>query len=75
MIKRKKRKKTPKKNKNGKLNLNDLDKDKFVKKDEFDHKKYQEKTLKHTKDVLENIKKNVSNYIFEEELKKMSKYK
>ena len=26
--------------------------------------------MKYTKDVLENIKKNVSNYIFEEELKK-----
>ena len=59
-----------KKNKNGKLNLNDLDRDNFKKKDEFDPKKYQEKTINHTKDVLENIKKNVSNYLFEEELKK-----
>ena len=68
--KKKKKKNFKKKNKNGKLNLNDLDKDKYVKKDEFDPQKYQEKTFKHTKDVLENIKKNVSNYIFEEELKK-----
>ena len=66
----KKRKKKNNKKKNKKLNLNDLDKENFKKKDEFDPQKYQEKTFKHTKDVLENIKKNVSNYIFEEELKK-----
>jgi len=53
--------------------LNDLDRENFVKKDEFDPQKYQEKTFKHTKDVLENIKKNVSNYLFEEELKKNEK--
>ena len=65
-----KRKKKKKKNKKEKLNLNDFDRENFVKNDVFDPQKYQEKTFKHTKDVLENIKKNVSNYIFEEELKK-----
>ena len=68
--KKRRKKNYKKKNKNGKLNLNDLDRDNFKKKDEFDPKKYQEKTINHTKDVLENIKKNVSNYLFEEELKK-----
>ena len=62
--------KKKKKNKKEKLNLNDFDRENFVKNDVFDPQKYQEKTFKHTKDVLENIKKNVSNYIFEEELKK-----
>ena len=66
----KKKKKKNKKKNNKKLNLNDFDKENFKKKDEFDPQKYQEKTFKHTKDVLENIKKNVGNYIFEEELKK-----
>ena len=65
-----KKRKKKKKKKNGKLNLNDYDKDKFIKKEEFNPQKYQEDTFKHTKDVLENIKKNVSNYMFEEELKK-----
>ena len=68
--KKKRKKNYKKKNKNGKLNLNDLDKENFKKKDEFDPQKYQDKTMKYTKDVLENIKKNVSNYLFEEELKK-----
>ncbi len=67
--KKRRRKKNKKKNKNVKLNLNELDKEK-KKKDEFDPQKYQDKTFQHTKDVLENIKKNVSNYLFEEELKK-----
>ena len=67
--KKRRRKKNKKKNKNAKLNLNELDKEK-KKKDEFDPQKYQDKTFQHTKDVLENIKKNVSNYLFEEELKK-----
>jgi hypothetical protein len=65
--KRKKRKN--KKIKPTKLNLNDYDKEKN-KKDEFDPQKYQEKTFQHTREVLENIKKNVGNYLFEEELKK-----
>ena len=67
------RKKRKKKKKNGKLNLNDYDKEKEreKKKEEvFDPQKYQQKTFQNTKDVLDNIKKNVSNYLFEEELKK-----
>ena len=73
--KKKKKGKKYKKNKkkDEKLNLNDLDRENFAKKDEFDPQKYQEKTFKHTKDVLENIKKNVSNYLFEEELRKNEK--
>ena len=68
-----KRKKKKNKKKKGKLNLNDYDKEKEreKKKEEvFDPQKYQQKTFQNTKDVLDNIKKNVSNYLFEEELKK-----
>ena len=64
----KKRKKRKNKKKLAPLNLNDYDKQK--KKDEFDPQKYQEKTFQHTQEVIENIKKNVGNYLFEEELKK-----
>ena len=69
---RRKRKKKNKKKK-GKLNLNDYDKEKEREKkreEVFDPQKYQQKTFQNTKDVLDNIKKNVSNYLFEEELKK-----
>ena len=67
------RRRRKKKKKNGKLNLNDYDKEKEREKkreEVFDPQKYQQKTFQNTKDVLDNIKKNVSNYLFEEELKK-----
>jgi hypothetical protein len=70
---RRKRKNKKNKKKKGKLNLNDYDKEKEreKKKEEvFDPQKYQQKTFQNTKEVLDNIKKNVSNYLFEEELKK-----
>jgi hypothetical protein len=68
-----KRNKKKNKKKKGKLNLNDYDKEKErekKKEEAFDPQKYQQKTFQNTKDVLDNIKKNVSNYLFEEELKK-----
>ena len=67
------RKRRKKKKKKGKLNLNDYDKEKEREKkreEVFDPQKYQQKTFQNTRDVLDNIKKNVSNYLFEEELKK-----
>ena len=66
---RRKNKKIPK---GEKLNLNKYDKDKQKEKEDavFDAKKFQEKTAQDARDVLDNIKKNVSNYLVEEELKK-----
>ena len=63
-----------KKNKNKKkkknLNLNTYDINNLKKKEAFDPVKYQKSKLEYNKEVLDNIKKNVSDYLFEEELKK-----
>ena len=64
--KKKKNKKMKKKN----LNLNNYDLNNIKKKEDFDPIKYQKKKFENNKEVLENIKKNVGDYLFEEELKK-----
>ena len=63
-----KKNKNKKKNKN--LNLNTYDINNLKKKEAFDPVKYQKSKLEYNKEVLDNIKKNVSDYLFEEELKK-----
>ena len=63
---RKKNRKKKKKN----LNLNTYDINNMKKKETFDPIKYQKSKLEYNKEVLDNIKKNVSDYLFEEELKK-----
>ena len=61
-----KNKKKAKKN----LNLNTYDINNLKTKEAFDPIKYQKSKLEYNKEVLDNIKKNVSDYLFEEELKK-----
>ena len=63
-----KKKKKNKKKKN--LNLNTYDINNMKKKETFDPIKYQKNKMEYNIDVLDNIKKNVSDYMFEEELKK-----
>ena len=63
-----KKKKKNKKKKN--INLNTYDMDNMKKKEAFDPIKYQKNKLEYNQEVLDNIKKNVSDYMFEEELKK-----
>ena len=63
-----KKKKNKKKKKN--INLNTYDINNLKKKEVFDPIKYQKSKMEYNKEVLENIKKNVSDYMFEEELKK-----
>ena len=52
------------------INLNTYDINNLKKKEEFDPIKYQKSKMEYNKDVLDNIKKNVGDYLFEEELKK-----
>ena len=52
------------------MNLNTYDINNLKKKEAFDPVKYQKSKLEYNKEVLDNIKKNVSDYLFEEELKK-----
>ena len=64
------RKKNKKKKKKKNLNLNTYDINNLKKKEAFDPIKYQKSKMEYNKEVLDNIKKNVSDYLFEEELKK-----
>ena len=66
----KKTKKNKKKKKQKNLNLNTYDINNMKKKEKFDPIKYQKNKLEYNKDVLEKIRKNVADYLFEEELKK-----
>ena len=66
----KKAKKNKKKKKHKNLNLNTYDINNMKKKEKFDPIKYQKNKLEYNKDVLEKIRKNVADYLFEEELKK-----
>ena len=50
--------------------MNTYDINNLKKKEEFDPIKYQKSKIEYNKEVLDNIKKNVSDYLFEEELKK-----
>ena len=65
-----KRKNKNKKKQKKNLNLNTYDINNLKKKEEFDPIKYQKSKMEYNKQVLDNIKKNVSDYLFEEELKK-----
>ena len=67
--KRKNKNKNKKKQKKN-LNLNTYDINNLKTKEAFDPIKYQKSKLEYNKEVLDNIKKNVSDYLFEEELKK-----
>ena len=65
-----KRKNKNKKKQKKNFNLNTYDINNLKKKEEFDPIKYQKSKMEYNKQVLDNIKKNVSDYLFEEELKK-----
>ena len=65
-----KKNKKNKKKKQKNLNLNTYDINNMKKKEKFDPIKYQKDKLEYNKDVLEKIRKNVADYLFEEELKK-----
>ena len=66
----KRRKKNKKQKKQKNLNLNTYDINNLKKKEGFDPVKYQKSKLEYNKEVMDNIRKNVSDYLFEEELKK-----
>ena len=63
-------KKNKKKKNKKNFNLNTYDINKMKKKEKFDPIKYQKNKMEYNKEVLENIRKNVGDYLFEEELKK-----